>query len=148
MLLCSWISRRGLVCTPLAGTEDKARTPTQAMSAEVGVSDLKGDPPSSTKLWEMKTQTLHLFSINWEMPERGGWLEAVHIDGHPCFHHGYCPVYFHIHPGERNRRDVRLTFRDTGGGWLTHSLRVRNGLDKLAFKRLNINGTLLLLFSR
>jgi len=25
------------------------------------------------------------------MPERGGWLEAVHIDGRPCFH-GYCPV--------------------------------------------------------
>lgn len=74
------------------------------MSAEAEGSDLKVDPPSGAKLWEMETQTLHVFSINCEMPERGGWLEAVPIDGHPCFQHGYCPVYFHIHPGERNRR--------------------------------------------
>ena len=43
---------------------DRARTPAQAMSAEGEVSNLKVDPPSSAKLWEMETQTLHLFSVN------------------------------------------------------------------------------------
>lgn len=53
------------------------------MSTGAGVSDVRGHPPSGTKLWETEVQTLCLFSINRAIPGEGGWLEGIHVDGVP-----------------------------------------------------------------
>lgn len=97
-----------------AGREDRARTRAQAMSAEAGVSDVEGGPPSGTKLWEMEAQTLRLFSINLEIPEGGCWPVAIHVDGRPCsLTRRTVLLIFPRSAQGRNRRDVHPTSRAT-----------------------------------